>query len=381
MECCNDSETPNARATWAPVSALSEDSLADSADHAALHKSLDLLRMPPDDSQPFVRLGWFQELQTWVQEVSRPLGVELTGKFCQFNASPSFSLIRFETNGAPLWFKAVGEPNEHEVPITLALSRCATEYVPTIIATQPAWHGWLMKHAGTAMAEMPPTLDEWRQVASDLAGLQIELIPHSQELLTAGARDLRTPRLIELVDPFLDTMERLMRQQVKPSPPPLSPDEIFELRVALNDALAAFDQTGFPGTLGHSDFNPGNVLWTGAGSVFTDWAEAHVGHPFLTFEYLLSHLRRDCPDVAAFEHFIRTAYTLAWRYGVPVQSIAEAAVFSPLVAVFAYAVSLNSWHSTESPDQQSLAYLRSLTRRMKREAYQLDTRRTACLQG
>ena len=381
MECCHNSHTLSVPAVWIPVSSLSAESLADSADHVALRKSLDLLGMPPDDSQPFLQLGWFQELQAWVEEVSQQLGVKLTGKFCQFNASPSFSLIRFETTGGALWFKAVGEPNQHEFPITVALSRCLTQFVPTVIAIRPAWCGWLMQDAGTPISEIIPTLDVWRQIAADLAKLQIDSIPQSQALLRAGARDLRKPKLLDLVDPFLDSMDRLMRQQIKPSPPPLSPKEIFELSVTLKDALAGLDQIHFPTTLGHSDFNPGNILWRGNGSVFTDWAEAHVGHPFLTFEYLLSHLRKDCSEIAGFEDFIRSAYTQPWRYIVPAQSIAEAAVLSPLVAVFAFAVSLNSWHSPKSHDQQALSYLRSLTRRMKREMELLEARRMSCLRS
>jgi len=348
-------------------------------DYHVLQQSLkQLSERPGDRSEPFRRLGWFRELQAWVQEVCRPLALELTGKFRQFNACPSFSLIRFETTGPALWFKAVGEPNQHEFRIITTLAERFPQYLPTVVASRPAWRGWLMKDGGTAMADSVPSLDQWRDVAADLAGLQLESIGHSQLLLTAGARDLRIPRLIDLVEPFFDTMNLLMQRQPKPSPQLVSSKELFELGRRLYEVLDILNQSGFPVTLGHSDFNPGNILRSAGGSVFIDWAEAHVGHPFLTFEYLLSHLRRDCPDVAAFEDFIRTAYTKPWKYVVPAQSIAEAAVFSPLVAVFAYAVSLNSWESSESHDQQAEAYLRSLTRRMNREANQLDTWRTAC---
>jgi Phosphotransferase enzyme family len=381
MECCQHAGTTNARAEWTRVSSLSADFFANSEDYIALRQSLDqLLKRPADNSRPFLRLGWFEELQAWVEDVSRPLGVKLTGKFSQFNASPSFSLFRFETSSVPLWFKAVGVPNQHEFPITIALSRLATKYLPATIATRPAWRGWLMKDAGTPLSEIVPTLDEWRQVATDLAGLQIESIPRSQELLSAGTKDLRTPMLLNLVDPFLDTMDTLMRQQLKPSPPPLSSEELFQLGVRLKDVLAAIDQIGFPATLGHSDFNLGNVLWTGNASVFIDWAEAHFGHPFFTFEYLLSQLRRDRPDVALFEDFIRTAYTQPWKYIVSAQSIADTLAFSPLVATFAYAVAQDACSSRESEDPQARAFVRSLTRRMKREADQLHTRRMACLQ-
>jgi hypothetical protein len=378
MECCHDSETPKRPATWTVVSSLSADSFANSADYIALQRSLDQVFKPADSSRPFVRLGWFEELQAWVKQVIHPLGIELTGNFSQFNACPSFSLIRFETTGPALWFKAVGEPNGQEFSITMSLAERFPRYLPTVIASRPAWHGWLMKDGGAAMADSLPRPEQWQEVAADLARLQLESIGHAQWLLAVGTKDLRIPRLQDLVDPFLDTMVVLMERQPKASPPALSSQELCDLRRQLHHALDILQRSNFPVTLGHTDFNPGNILRGPRGSVFIDWAEAHVGHPFLTFEYLLSHLHRDCPEVAAFEDFIRTAYTQTWRYCTPAQSIAEAAVVSPLIAVFAYAVSLNSWHSPESHDQP--AYLRSLTRRMKREADQIDPRRMPCLQ-
>jgi thiamine kinase-like enzyme len=41
-----------------------------------------------------------------------------------------------------------------------------------------------------------------------------------------------------------------------------------------------------PDTLIHNDMNPGNILFNGARAVFTDWSEACVGSPFLTFQHL-----------------------------------------------------------------------------------------------
>jgi len=61
------------------------------------------------------------------------MGVRLTGKFRQLNASPTFSLIRLETNGVALWFKATGKPNEHELAIALSLARLFPRYVPRVL--------------------------------------------------------------------------------------------------------------------------------------------------------------------------------------------------------------------------------------------------------
>lgn len=378
MECWQNSERPTAPATWTLVLPLGPHSFADSKDYVALHQSLDQVQnSAADDSHPFLKLGWFNDLQTWVRATSQALGIELTGKFTQFNASPSFSLIRFETTGTALWFKAVGEPNQHEFAITLTLAERFPRYLPTIIASHPAWHGWLMKDGGTAMAESISTLGQWQDIAAELAGLQLESMGHSELLLAAGAKDLRIDRLLNLVEPFLHAMNILMRRQQKASPPTLTSKELFDLGLGLQEALEALNRNALPVTLGHSDFNPGNILRSATGSVFVDWAQAHVGHPFVTFEYLLSYLRRDRPEIAAFEDFLRTAYTQPWKHAVPVQSIVEAAIFAPIVAIFACAVRL-SFIDADYQDERSVGYLRSLTRRMKREVDQLEARRMTC---
>ena len=59
---------------------------------------------------PFARPGWLRELFEWAQEQVGPLGLRVTGHFRQLNASPTFSLIRLETDDGALWFKATGSP-------------------------------------------------------------------------------------------------------------------------------------------------------------------------------------------------------------------------------------------------------------------------------
>jgi len=113
--------------------------------------------------------------------------------------------------------------------------------------------------------------------------------------------------------------------------------------------------------------------------VFIDWAEAHIGHPFLTFEYFLAHLRKDYPQFEPFAADLRTSYSGAWSSVASQSQIAEAYLFSPLLAVYGYAVSSNVWRDPERlkfPGFQG--YLRSLTRRMKQEADLLQRRRVEC---
>jgi len=336
-------------------------------------------RMAGDDPEPFSRLGWLGNLQDWVRAVIRPLGMELKD-FHQLNGCETFSLTRFETTQLPVWFKAVGKPNLHEFPITVALAELFPGYLPSLLATQPACHGWLMADAGGPPLNEVEDSSAWKGGATALARLQIASIGAIHDLLEAGCRDLRARTLLELVDPFLEVAADLMEQQTKVPPAILSQHELSDLGATLKNALCCLGSGGIPDTLGHSDFNPGNILVGTERCVFIDWAEAHIGHPFLTFEYLISHLRKDYPALVRFEDGIRSSYVRRWQSVCLTDHVTEAFLFSPLVAVFAYAVAGNSWQDPERLKiPQVPGYLRSLTWRMKQEADSAPRRRVECI--
>ncbi len=127
----------------------------------------------------------------------------------------------------------------------------------------------------------------------------------------------------------------------------------------------------FPQTLGHIDFNPGNILISPARSVFLDWAEACVTNPLVTFEYLYEHARRAHIHDAAATERITATYLRPWRALLSSDDLARGNIVSPLVAVFVYAVAGRAWCSPDTLHKpRRSGYLRSLTRRMYREAMQ-----------
>jgi hypothetical protein len=335
-------------------------------------------RIAEDDPEPFSRLGWLRTLQDWVRTVIRPLGMELKD-FQQRNGCETFSLIRFETTQHPVWFKAVGKPNLHEFPITVALAELFPGYLPSVLATRPACHGWLIADAGGQPLDQVEDPLAWKAAATALAGLQIASSGAIDHLLAAGCRDLRTGTLLELVDPFLEVLADLMQQQQKVPPAMLSRSELSDMGSTVKNALHSLESLGLQDTLGHSDFNPGNILVGSQRCVFIDWAGGHVSHPFLTFEYLISHLQKDYPALVRFEDAIRLSYAQRWQSVCLSEHVFEALSFSPLVAVFAYAVAGNSWRDPERLKlPQVPGYLRSLARRMKQEAEMLQRRRVEC---
>src|SRR5258708_25677378 len=152
---------------------------------------------------PFAKPGWLPELFEWAQEQVSPSGLRVNGHFRQLNASPTFSLIRLETDNDALWFKATGEPNSHELPVSVLLARLFPKYVPRILGVHPAWNGWLSTEAsGTALDEISDR-SAWERVAGELAELQIASIGQTAELLEEKCKDLRFPETVKFIVPFL----------------------------------------------------------------------------------------------------------------------------------------------------------------------------------
>ncbi len=382
MECWQQAGTHHPQTVWRPVSSLTQDSFSDEKDYLATLQSLEECKAHRLGAAPgpFAEPGWFAELRDWVGETIGPLGLQLKSTFRQLNAAPSFSLIRFDTDGPAIWFKAVGEPNEKEFPITLTLAHLFPNQVAPVLSTQPSWNGWLSPEvAGTNLGESQD-IEHWRSAAGALARLQVESIGRQTAILESGARDLRLSVLPNIVAPFLDAMTQLMEQQSKVPPPALSRSELHRLEEQIQDALVFIQALEIPDTLGHRDLNPGNIIVRRGGCTFLDWAEACVAHPFFSFEYLLEHFRRAIGAPLSVETEFAASYVREWEAVLPRARVEAALARTPLLAAFAYAAGSDLWcdrHRIRIP--ATPGYLRALTRRMNREAKQLTDRRTRWL--
>jgi hypothetical protein len=381
MECWERPGTCNSTTLWAPIRSLSRQSFDDVEDYGAIEQVSAKLNLSSADScLPFARPEWFRELRDWISEEIRPLGIQLTGRVRQFNSSPTFSLLRLETSGPAVWFKAVGEPNQREFGITLKLAELLPDYLPKIISTRPEWNGWLSFEAEGANLADTREISAWEKAATTLARLQIDSIISTSDIGASGARDLSAAALSDLLGPFFDVIAQLMKQQTKIPPTALNELELHSLEEIVQDSLTRMEDLSITDTIGHLDLNPGNIIVSPFECRFLDWAEAYIGNPIFSFEYLLEHFRRSAGADPAFETTITAAYIEEWHSRTPTAALKEALQLSPLLAAFAYAAGNETWRDQEKlNDPITAGYLRSLTRRMHREAKQLCERRSLCL--
>lgn len=378
LEALHQNDETHPATMWISSARAASETAFAPVDRAAISSSLeDLDRYIAEPGKgPFAKPGWIQELFCWVRDQIEPFGLHTTGKFEQLNASATFSLVRIETTGGAVWFKATGEPNVQELPISVALHRLFPNYVPRILGVHPSWNGWLSEEV---QGQKPDAADAraWAEVAKALAELQIASASHTDTLVESGCKDMRAEQLAGQIDPFLVRVNELMAVQTSNPPQILTESELQFLGDCLRGAFYETQRNRIPWTLAHLDFNPGNIVVSPTRCCFLDWAEGCVAHPFLTFEYLREHARRLLPRPLT-EKLV-AAYLGPWQSLFSAESLALAMSNSPLLAVFACAVNVNLRWPHVLCNPASAGYLRSLARRAYREATKLATRSNRCL--
>jgi hypothetical protein len=352
---------------WLSLSAVDPSCFFDPTDFQAIEAWNHRYSNPGETHQvgPFAKPGWLFACRDWVSECLEATPLRPTGAFVQCNASPTFSLIRFETERAAVWFKAVGEPNLREYALTVLLHSELPSYAPQILGTKPEWHAWLTLEADGVPLSQTSEFPSWRRAVRDLAAMQKESHDLIDRLLQSGARDVRTCVLLSRVDGFFSLVRELMARQVQERPSRLTESEIDSVEEDLCEALAFLERDGMPDSLLHLDLHPDNIITLAEITIFLDWAEGSVGHPFLSFAYFLEHFRRHFLDPERGIDTLTREYFAVWD---PEDSRdnGKSLAASTLVALFAYAVSSGADRDKILRDPTLAGYYRSLARRMKR---------------
>jgi hypothetical protein len=313
----------------------------------------------------FAQLGWIDKL---LDKAGIHLDRSSSPMIRQLNQGNDFSLLSLtDVKGRKVWFKAVGEPNAREYPLTLELARRFPAYLPKVLVTIPEWNGWVAENVEGVPLNEATSMHHYKQALTALAIMQQEMAGSIPSLLGLGAKDWTCARIASLSEPFFQESRLAMQAQITAKPKPLTNSELDQLKTAIESALCEFAHPDIPETLLHGDIGHGNIIGTPKGPVFLDWAETCIGHPFLSAEHLLADLVRSHPGLAQEGSRLRLTYSDLWSEYVTPRALATVAALAPAVAAFVYAVM--AWDACAQRQEPTRAWplLRSMLRRTKLE--------------
>lgn len=309
----------------------------------------------------FARLGWFSELK-------KVVGVGELSQVEHWNCSKDFCLLSFHVGKQKYWFKAVGENNQREYPITKLLIEKASHVVPTMAYDLPQWNGWVMKDVAGKRLSDASEPSEIESVVAGLARLQRGSIGFLDALRNAGAVDWTQSQILSSLDAFHEEALRAAQAQISFRVPPLNLQQLCELRNEIEATLNFFADLNVPDTLVHGDIGHGNIQVTSHGPIFLDWAEAYVGNPFLSLEHLLADLERQNAISQITSRRLWADYAAHWGIALGhekrLQGLPEKSA-----GLAAYIYGMFAWESLRKRNAQEDGWLlmRSMLRRSARE--------------
>jgi hypothetical protein len=319
-------------------------------------------------NEPFKRIDWDVVLHERLIPAIASRDVELTGATQQLNASETFALLKLETTGSPIWFKAVGAPNLAEYSVTLGLDDLFPGVIPPIIARFPEWNGWVTEDAGGRRLDNSTDVEDWKRVSVHLADLQILSLQHVDDLFRIGCADWRTSALADHLEPFIEAMQRAMTDDQELKLVRLDRGQIDQVANAIRDAI---DQTivhDIPDGLVHRDLSGGNIQLSPTACHFIDWAQACIGHPFICSEYMKVHFTKAIEQQPNFELQVAelsAAYASRWTNVLSPTQLEVALKHSPILAEYLYVLPMDGRSLLDLlKTRENRAVLRSIARRM-----------------
>jgi Phosphotransferase enzyme family len=241
---------------------------------------------PYAQTQPGLLGGDYVSALAWLDEQLTQHGLLLTAPVEIAKERPWATVFRAETSGGVLWLKLSGAGTRFEVGLYELMHHIAPEHVlePVALDAERAWI--LLPDGGRLLAHQtdPERLpDQLEQVFTQYAELQLAIAGHSEELLGIGVSDMRAPIMPQRFEEALSFVGRYVeRRGTQEERSAYAALPALRGQVAdWCDALAAA-----PGlaSIDHNDLHLWNVFYSeepgGVRSIFYDWGDAVLAHPF-----------------------------------------------------------------------------------------------------
>jgi hypothetical protein len=326
----------------------------------------------------FSRFGWIEDAVNWISTEAALDRSQFTGDVRQLNAGAACALVRFGRKDAPpIWFKAVGAEYFPEFRITTMFGGLFPQHLPTLVATHEDWNAWWMEDAGQSLEDVRSP-EIFRHAVLSLAELQKASIRYGSTLVAAGCSDQRTSTLRARIPQMMEYINEAMASKSLSHTPRVGADRIQEIGSSLGEACLRLEALGIPDTLIHSDLSFGNILIGPRQCVFTDWAYASVGNPFLNYEHLRVQIAQEDGTGRCMSR-LAEVYRESWRQVLTESQIKRAFALVPPIAVALYLSRRWDWFTTERRhDPHFQSYVRAMARQIEGASQGIELKEVRC---
>jgi aminoglycoside phosphotransferase (APT) family kinase protein len=318
----------------------------------------------PDGRPDWFRAGWYDEVDSWVDDRLAGLGRVRTGPLEPAKVWSLSAVLKVPCDPAPVWFKA-SCPHFHAEPaLTLLVAAMLPEHAPPILGADEQ-RSWLLMEellGASEDHEDDPPAGIGLAAARTAAILQLRSRDHLAEIEAAGVPVRPLTSTLHQFDEILSDGVELDQ---------LTHEELAAARSVRDDVHAVveeLDSLGIPDTLVHGDLHTGNVAHDGDSLVLYDWSDAAVSHPFLDVVLLTQRLPED-ESLAARERYAET-----WRAAYPDLDVTRALELADPANTIYQMVTFEQIYRAQ--EEASLWEMRGVVSRMLRKLPQRFPRRS-----
>jgi hypothetical protein len=355
-----ENHSPNflqpANARWIDRADLDTVELAVADHHAVIEQWLSQAEAGtrPNPRVPWASLGWFSTATQWVEMQMTTRGLTLAGPIEQVQVSLWSTVLHIPTTTETLYFKASAPVFSYEPVLTCRLSQLVPAYLPSVLVIDQERHWMLMRDAGTPLSERKDLRTDpahWEKVLRLYAHMQLQLIDQQETLLAAGCPDRRLDCLPTLLEDALSETSLLLlgREQGLPE---AEYAQLQRFLPQLKALCTELKQHRIPESLHHDDLHGANILFNGESSIFFDWAESAVTHPFCSLviiERVFQHVLKFSPETIT---HLRDSYLQQWTQFEPIEHLQAAYTIAQRLGKLCRALTWRHLLAHLSPDER-----------------------------
>ncbi|NEA32162.1 aminoglycoside phosphotransferase family protein [Streptomyces sp. SID13031] len=232
------------------------------------------------DAATWTSDDWLGQAQTWLDEQLAAAGTPRTGELTQPRVRAWGTVLRADTTAGPVWLKAPGPETVFEVQLYRLLATIVPRFVLDPIAADVE-RGWvLLPDGGPTLREQLGDHDLSEvmvQVLPQYAQLQLDLMPHAEDLLATGVTDMRPAVMPQRFEEALEATGRYVAAE--------GDAEARERHTWVAGQRKEFTTrcADLPdrASLDHNDLHTSNILGRPGGPVrFYDWGDSVLAHAF-----------------------------------------------------------------------------------------------------